>query len=100
MSYEVRKIDLSALQASDVQIIPAGKKFSEIAILYMPAGSSFQLRLGQANPLIPIFAGTTFEPTEDDENNSGIYWQNDAAQAGTVVYITIAYGGQLRPILL
>ena len=100
MSYDVKKVDLTNVQSADQMLIPPGKRFSELAILDVPAGGQFWIKLGQSNPLIPITRGVTFEPSADDENNNGVYWQNDAAQAGTLVYITIAYGGQLNPVLI
>ena len=98
--YNVKKVDLSAVQSRDVEILQPGKRFSELAILDMPAGAQFWLKLGQSNDLIPITRGVTFEPTEADENQSGVYFQNDAAQNGVLIYVTIAYGGQLNPVLI
>lgn len=100
MSYEVRKIDLSAIVSADQTIVPPSKRISELFILDMPAGAAFNLKVGSGNPLIPVTRPFTMEPTGEDEANNGLYWTNDVAQAGVFVSLIIVYGGaELSPVL-
>jgi hypothetical protein len=100
MSYEVKRIDLAAATVQDQRLVPPGKRISEFFILDMPAGASFKLKVGDANPYIPVTRPFTMEPTGEDEANNGLLWANDAAQAGVTVDIVIVYGGaELSPVL-
>lgn len=100
--YEVKKIDLSVVKSSDQTLVSASRRITEFFVLDMPAGAAFLLKVGNNADFIPITRPFTMEPTDEQESNNGLYWQNELAQAGVIITIVVVFGSagvQLNTVL-
>lgn len=91
MSYKIIPLDLTVASSDPAQIVPQNQAITEIVLLKMPAGASFQLAIGDG-PMIEIEGPISFQPTGVEETTRGLYWQNPVAQPGVVLSLLVAFG--------
>ncbi len=98
--YDVRRLDLNVVHTDPVQLVQPGKRIAEVFCLQMDAGTSFRIRFGTGD-FFTIPAAFSFEPTDEETNNSGLYWDNPTSQ-NSIVEVVIVYqssGSGLNPML-
>jgi hypothetical protein len=95
--YRVKTLDLSVATPNDgVAIVAPGQTISEIAVLYMPVGNQFQLKLGTDNTdFFTIQREFSMEPASIREKGSGIFFRNLVPQAGVTVELILVFGDAL-----
>lgn len=94
MSYRIFPLDLSAANSDPVTLVPQNQTITEIVLLKMPTGGSFQLAIGDG-PMIEIEGPISFQPVGADEQTRGLYWQNPVAQPGVVLSLLVAFGASV-----
>jgi hypothetical protein len=95
--YRVKVLDLSVATPNDgVQIVPQGQTLVELAVIYMPVGNQFQLKLGQDNTdYITVQREFSMEPRNARENASGVWFRNLIPQAGVTVELMLVFSDTL-----
>lgn len=88
-NYDVKRVDLSTVQADRAPIIESNRGISAVMVLAMPAGAAPLLYIGDG-PGIPIFAG--FATDICPEELAGVWYTNPTGTLGTLV-VLVSFGG-------
>lgn len=73
------------------ELVGAGQRMTEIAVLSMPGGADFRLCIGRRNMFLTVSDKFSMAPTGTNQSNEGLYFANPNAQAGVVVEIVVVF---------
>lgn len=93
-------LDLGAVtSATGVQVVKRGVRVSELFLLDLPLGATFQFSIADG-PWITITKGFTMEPTGAGFTDGGIRWRNLVAQAGVKLELVVFYNVEVNTVIL